>query len=77
MTHGIPICIDCIHYNEDTGTCAAFPVEFGPQWCHHAIATLNSGSDYLKDRRARYLASPLADLLRSEAAKYQAEPVPA
>ena len=55
--------------------CAAFPVEFGPRDCHYALATMTGASDYLKERRAKVMASPLGALLRAEAAKYQPEPV--
>lgn len=50
--------------------CAAFPVEFGPGWCKSTLEWMESPQDYLRERRAKFLASPMVAVLRAEAAKF-------
>ena len=53
--------------------CAAFPHLFSPRWCFYAWRQANSAGSYLKDRWAKYLASPTAAILKQIAETYAAQ----
>jgi hypothetical protein len=48
--------------------CAAFPSMFPARDCYFALKTLESPSDYLAERRARYFQTELSKTLRQRAA---------